>query len=90
MEIPDGTNVITKGQFSGKNMYRVFIPKSVEKIENSAFKNCENLKEVVFEEGSRLKIIGGDAFRDCKCLAEMTFPEGLEKINSFAFYETGL
>ena len=71
-------------------MYRVFIPKSVEEIEDNAFKNCENLKEVAFEEGSALKIIGKCAFSGCKRLAEMTFPEGLEKINSFAFYETGL
>lgn len=32
VRIPDGTRIITESQFSGKNVHRVFIPKSVEEI----------------------------------------------------------
>lgn len=56
--IPAGTEIITYGQFEEQNMYRIFIPKSVEEIQDNAFKKCRNLKEVVFEAGSVLNKIG--------------------------------
>ena len=58
VKIPAGTEIITDGQFEGQNIYRIFIPKSVEEIQDNAFKKCRNLKEVVFEAGSVLNKIG--------------------------------
>ena len=83
--VPDGTEVIKNGEYSGKDYERVFIPKSVTEIEESAFEDCENLREVVFEEGSKLKVVGREAFRNCNKLTRMTFPEGFEKIGIFSF-----
>ena len=60
--VPDGTKVITSHQYGKTDYERVFIPKSVTKIEASAFKGCENLKHVVFEEGSKLEEIGRYCF----------------------------
>ena len=60
--MPDGTEVIKNGEYRGKDYERVFIPKSVTKIEKSAFENCKNLQEIVFEEGSKLKVIGRYCF----------------------------
>ena len=88
--IPDGTEVIRNSQYEETDYERVFIPKSVSQIENYAFDGCKNLKEVVIEEGSKLKIIGKDSFRNCNSLTKMTFPEGLEKIGFYSFWETGL
>ena len=65
-------------------MDRVFIPKSVTKIEDSAFEDCKNLKEVVFEEGSKLEEIGCNCFQDCR-LEKITLPKAFNKISDNAF-----
>ena len=56
--IPDGTEVIKTNQYRKANYEQVFIPKSVTEIKLGAFDSCKNLREVVFEEGSKLRIIG--------------------------------
>ena len=81
----DGTEIITSCRYEKTEYERIFIPKSVSRIGNLAFDGCKNLREVVIEEGSKLKIIGIDAFRDCSRLTKMTFPEGLETVERFAF-----
>lgn len=46
-QIPESTIVIGDHAFSGLDeIIRITIPKSVKKIEKSAFSNCKNLKEV--------------------------------------------
>ena len=87
VKIPAGTTIITENQFRGQNVYRVFIPESVSEIWDYAFYACENLREVVIEEGSKLKTIGMIAFSDCRNLTKMTFPKELEKIGIGAFSE---
>ena len=53
--IPDGTETVEESQYKGTDYERVFIPKSVTIIEEYAFSDCEKLREVVFEEGSKLE-----------------------------------
>ena len=60
--VPDGTEVICEGCYKGKDMERVFVPKSVRETQDSAFEDCKNLREVIFEEESKLKKIGERAF----------------------------
>ena len=43
--------------FLGAGIERIVIPKSVEKMQRSAFECCGSLEKVVFEEGSKLKIL---------------------------------
>lgn len=62
----------------------------MEEISESVFKDCINLKEVVFEEGSRLKKIGKYAFSGCSNLRNIRLPEGLEHIGNGCFCETNL
>lgn len=62
--IPDGTETIEESQYIGKDCERVFIPKIVTEIGNNAFEDCRNLKEVVFEEESKLEKIGQDCFQN--------------------------
>ena len=83
--VPDGTEVIGNSKYSGEDYVGVFIPKSVSRIGDFAFDGCKNLKEVIIEERSKLKIIGKDAFRNCSSLVKITFPEGLEKVGGYAF-----
>ena len=83
--VPDGTEVICKQCYKEKTIERVFIPKSVKEIQDSAFEDCENLREVIFEEGSALKKIGESAFRNCSRLKNISLQDGLEYIGKYCF-----
>lgn len=61
----------------------VIIPKGVKRIDDGAFKNCHNLKEIILPEG--LERIGINAFKDCKSLKKVVLPEGLKYISKNAF-----
>ena len=78
--VPDGTEAIEKFQHAEKDCERVFVPRSVAEIRDSAFYGCENLTEVVFEEGSRLVTIGDSAFQNCRNIARISLPDGLRSI----------
>ena len=87
--MPDGTEAICKDCYRGKDMERVFIPKSVREIQEGAFFECEKLQEVVFEEESMLKKIGKLAFWNCISLKKINLPEELELIGNWCFFESG-
>lgn len=102
---------IISGGFAsdGSNYYGVFsdctslesinIPASCEKIEASAFKNCNVLRSVTFEKGSHLKTIEGGyyfdksslvfrsygAFSDCTSLTAIEIPSTVETIGAATF-----
>lgn len=67
----------------------VIIPNTVEEIGDSAFQNCRDLKEIKFEEGSKLKKIGANAFGSCWSLKSIELEKctSLEVIDDGAFYE---
>lgn len=69
------------------NIVRLWIPAEVTVIENCAFKGCENLEEVVFENcgaGAPLDI-GLMAFAACPKLAKVFLSERLVSIGAGAF-----
>jgi len=73
-----------------KNVTCVRFHPSVTKVENGtlfgnwAFKDCKDLKKVVFNEG--LKKIGKKAFMECNKLEKISFPSTLIEISDYAFY----
>ena len=71
--------------FLGAGLERMAIPKSVEKMQRSAFEGCGSLEEVVFEEGSKLETIQNKTFNWCRNLARIDLPDGLESIDYDAF-----
>ena len=77
----------------------VVIPNTVEKIEQYAFFECRSLKQVVFEEGSKCKIIEKSAFRyapiekfvGCTVLEKienLAFGNGWKTLKEFTFSDT--
>ena len=64
---------------------KVVLPKSVVQIQDCAFSNCHELREVTFEKGSVLKMIEQAAFSRCSNLRSVDLPEGLEHIEAGAF-----
>ena len=83
--VPDGTEVIKGWQYEKADYECVFVLKSVEEIQSSAFRGCENLKEFVFEAGSVLKKIDDRAFCGCTNLKNIQFSDGLEEIGRECF-----
>ena len=71
--------------FGETRIERIAIPNGVKEILDRTFASCYNLREVVFEEGSKLRTIGEDAFFCCRGLAKIDFPEGLKNIGINAF-----
>lgn len=65
--------------FSG--IYRV--AEEVKRIGKSAFRNCNQLTEIVLPEG--LEVIGDTAFYGCTQLKQISFPKSVSQIGAYAY-----
>ena len=77
----DKTNLIIYPLGKEDEIYT--IPDSVVTVGESAFGNCNNLKQVNF--GRNVKMIERSAFSGCNNLSSVILPNGLEKIDSNSF-----
>lgn len=68
-----------------KQIKTIFLPRTIEKIDNSAFLNCTSLVSVNFEENSNLQILEDCAFINCSALNTINLQEGLLTIASACF-----
>lgn len=68
-----------------KAIETIDIPDSVEYIGDHAFDGCTSLKEVVFNAGSNLSVIGVMAFKDNSSLTSFTITSKVNAIASSAF-----
>lgn len=68
--------------FYGKNVY---IPATVETLEEYAFYHCQGVENVYFADGCRVEVIPAYAFEDCPKLTTVKLHEGLKEIGAFAF-----
>lgn len=68
----------------GNQIMRVVIGRDVTSIGSCAFANCQNLREVVFEE-RKVRTIGWGAFLDCHSLKSISLPDRLAEIGEVAF-----
>lgn len=59
-EIPEGTETIAYAAFAGSKIEDIVFPKTLQKIENAAFSDCEYIKGLEFPDS--LKEIGSLAF----------------------------
>ncbi|EAX88743.1 cell surface protein, putative [Trichomonas vaginalis G3] len=57
-------------------------------IRIEAFKNCNNLKNIIFR--NNITGIQNSCFLNCLSLREIVFPSSLEKIDRYAFSNTGI
>lgn len=67
----------------GSQFKSLAIPKSVTKISDSAFYDCQSLENILIP--SDVREIGKLAFSDCSSLASLHLPESVEKIGTHAF-----
>ena len=86
IKIRDGTRLIAAGAFEDREFIEgVYIPNSVEIMGGDVFYNCFALKEVFFQEGSRLSELKPVTFGQCISLEEIELPENLKKIQDHVF-----
>jgi len=74
-----------KGQRVPRDVVSVRFHPSVIEVEEAAFQDCRQLKEVVLNEG--LKKIGRMAFKTCISLGRIICPSTVTEINGAAFYD---
>ena len=66
---------------------RLVIPNTVTQMGERALARCSKLKDLIFEEGSSLRHIGGSAFYECELIEEMNLPASLEtRLGDAAFH----
>ena len=88
---PPTTTTILNTTFKSTwtSLEKVWIPKSVTAINDTSFKESA-VKEVIFEEGSKLTTIDASAFQGCSRLTKINLPEGLLYLGKNCFYLSGL
>ena len=62
---------------------RLVIPGTVKKIEDGAFCNCVNLREVILEEG--IEVLGRYLFTGCEKLHQITVPDSVKGVTLDSF-----
>lgn len=89
IEFKEGIKEINAGDYDNfKDCKKAYIPKSVIKICDNAFKDYTNLEEVYIP--NTVKTIGKYAFSGCTQLKNVKLSEGLDKIGSYAFDKTAI
>ncbi len=84
--LPENLETIGSTAFWQSTVESIVIPRTVTRIYEKAFKDCPNLKEVIFEEGSMLTNIGASAFENCPSLTDVrNFPAGVTTFGSAVF-----
>lgn len=82
--IPAGFKYVGKNALKGcRTLERLIIPGTVKEVEDGAFENCVNLREVVLEEG--IEHLGRNLFSGCKKLYRVTVPDGLKFVSLYSF-----
>lgn len=88
IDLPDGLTTIGESAFHlCKGLKSISIPASVTSIDVDAFYNDTALEEVIFEEGSKLKILPNRLFYGCSLIKSIVLPEGLKQIGNSVFSE---
>ena len=84
LRIPDGVTEIAKNACAQNfELERVIIPASVQKINDNAFCECDELLEIEFE-GEMLDFLGASAFSDCTSLKQVVLPN-IKDMGSYCF-----
>ena len=73
------------GMFYYTGVEKITLPDNIKTIEDSAFRNCSELKEVDL---NKVETIGNYVFEEDPGLTKIVFPKSLKKIGSDIFWHT--
>ena len=83
--LSDNITLIEVYAFSeNTRLHNINIPKGLSRIENGAFRLCDNLMKIDLQDASNLKYIGDSAFTKCN-FSNIILPEGLEIMGAGCF-----
>ena len=85
IELPDGLQYIRKYAFRGSGLTEITIPDSVIEIEDSAFRECADLRKVTL--GESVKTLGQYTFYKCPVLSDIALPDSLTTMGIYCFAE---
>lgn len=78
---------IGTGAFKGNTAIQgIVVPACITRICDQAFEGCTGLKSVVFEDDSRIEVLGEKAFYRCSSLEKITLGKNLMKSNTTGNY----
>jgi hypothetical protein len=78
IDFPAGFEEIGYSSFSGTSLKKVVVPGTVKLIDGWAFAHCQDLEEVIIEDG--VQEIREGAFYDCPALVSVTLPASVVSI----------
>lgn len=84
IHFPTNLTKINSSSFSFTGLTTLAIPSHVETVDDQAFGHCDNLKEVIIEDG--VKQIGRNTFTSCDSLISVTIPASVTEIGDYAFH----
>lgn len=85
IKIPNTVTSIGSSAYYGTSITMVTISKNITSIGSYAFYSCDELRKVVFEEGSQITTISDYAFSDCTKLNSINIPNQVTSIGICAF-----
>lgn len=89
IQLPKTLNSIGSAAFkNAKNISEITIPNNITNISDETFQGCENLVNVIFDEGSQIRTIGSEAFASTK-IKRIKLPNTVEEIGDWAFENCG-
>ena len=79
ISLPENIEEIPSGCFYKSGLEEIVVPRKVKKIGGyyffgGAFQGCENLQNIIFDQGSELTEIGDRAFLECRNLRSICLP----------------
>ena len=81
--LPQSVTLIGKRAFEKSGIKNITIPKSVQTIEDMAFRECKNLMHIKLEQG--VVEIGERAFSGCEKLEAFVMPNTVQKLGDRVF-----
>ncbi|UTC54535.1 leucine-rich repeat domain-containing protein [Treponema sp. OMZ 906] len=88
IQLPADVEIIGRWAFENLAISDIYLPNTVQKIEDYAFSRCRNLKIVTLP--SSLKEIAGSVFSECNNIETLNLSDGIESIDSKAFENTAI
>ena len=79
------TAIVSNAFCKIQDLTSVFIPNTIEEIGGAAFTECTSLKQVTFEQGSKLKAIYNRAFAGLPNLESIIIPPSVNNITQLVF-----
>ena len=88
VSIPHGVTHIGIDAFSNTSLKKMYLPATVQTMEQRAFYRCQNLTSINIPDG--ITQLSEDLLHDCSSLTSITLPDSLEAIGCNAFEGSGL